>query len=112
MATIDYAKYSNMSERQLLNSLLNAEKKEAKLRAEFQERIKNSTELIKFLKAKLNEKLNKERYYTLESSPALNTIKNSFENLSKKDQDELKNELEAVLNDEAILGAENENHNS
>lgn len=112
MATIDYAKYSNMSERQLLNSLLNAEKKEAKLRAEFQERIKNSTELIKFLKAKLNEKLNKERYYTLESSPALNTIKNSFENLSKKDQDELKNELEAVLNDEAILGAENENNNS
>ena len=49
MATIDYAKYSNMSERQLLNSLLNAEKKEAKLRAEFQEKIKNSTELIKFL---------------------------------------------------------------
>lgn len=112
MATIDYAKYSNMSERQLLNSLLNAEKKEAKLRAEFQERIKNSTELIKFLKAKLNEKLNKERYYTIENSPALNTIKNSFENLSKKDQDELKNELEAVLNDEAILGAENENNNS
>mgnify|MGYP003554986595 CR=1 FL=1 len=60
MATIDYAKYSNMSERQLLNSLLNAEKKEAKLRAEFQEKIKNSTELIKFLKAKLNEKLNKD----------------------------------------------------
>ena len=39
MVTIDYAKYSNMSERQLLNSLLNAEKKEAKLRAEFQEKI-------------------------------------------------------------------------
>ena len=57
MTTIDYAKYSNMSERQLLNSLLNAEKKEAKLRAEFHEKIKNSTELIKFLKAKLNENL-------------------------------------------------------
>ncbi|WP_096015725.1 hypothetical protein [Campylobacter lanienae] len=100
MATIDYAKYSNMNERQLLNSLLNAEKKEAKLKAEFQERIKNSTELIKFLKAKLNEKLNKERYYTIESSPALNTIKKSFENLPKKEQNEIKNELEAELNNE------------
>ncbi|WP_211436856.1 hypothetical protein, partial [Campylobacter sp. RM9328] len=59
-----------------------------------------STELIKFLKAKLNEKLNKERYYTIESSPALNTIKKSFENLPKKEQNEIKNELEAELNNE------------
>ena len=44
MQTIDYAKYSNMNERQLLNSLLNAEKKEAKLKADLQEKIKATIE--------------------------------------------------------------------
>ncbi|RAZ48741.1 hypothetical protein [Campylobacter hyointestinalis] len=97
---IDYAKYSNMNERQLLNSLLNAEKKEAKLKAELQQKLKDSKELIKFLKAKLNEKLNKEKNYTIETSPALNAIKKSFDNLPKLEQEQLKNELEALLNNE------------
>lgn len=101
---IDYAKYSNMNERQLLNSLLNAEKKEAKLKAELQQKLKDSKELIKFLKAKLNEKLNKEKNYTIETSPALNTIKKSFDNLPKLEQEQLKNELEALLNNNEPKG--------
>lgn len=115
MTTIDYAKYSNMNERQLLNSLLNEKKKQAKLKDDFKEKLSYSSELIKFIKSKLNEQLNKEKFYTLETSPALNQIRKDFENLPKKEQLELKNELEKILNeknDEAILGAENENNNS
>ncbi len=59
MQTIDYAKYSNMSERQLLTSLLNAEKKEAKLKANLQEKIKATSELISFLKTKLKDSIDK-----------------------------------------------------
>lgn len=40
MSMIDYKKYSNMNERQLLNSLLNARKKEQKIKAEAEKKNK------------------------------------------------------------------------
>ena len=45
---IDYTKYENMNRRQLLNSLLSAEKKEQKIK----ESLSETNELIKFLKFK------------------------------------------------------------
>ena len=48
MQAINYDKYLNMNERQLLNSLLNAEKKETKIKTILQE----DSDLISFLKAK------------------------------------------------------------
>lgn len=64
---IAYEKYSNMNRRQLLNSLLSAEKKEQKIKASLNE----NSELIKFLKSKLKESLDSPKYYTLETSPAM-----------------------------------------
>ena len=47
-----------MNERQLLNSLLNAEKKETKIKTILQE----NSDLISFLKAKLKEKIDRPKY--------------------------------------------------
>ena len=58
MQAINYEKYSNMNERQLLNSLLNAEKKETKIKTILQE----NSDLISFLKAKLKEKIDRPKY--------------------------------------------------
>ena len=71
MVTINYEKYSNMDRRQLLNSLLNAEKKEQKIRDKFKDDLNAQTELIKFLKSKIKESIDKPKYYTLETSPAM-----------------------------------------
>ena len=70
MLTINYEKYSNMNRRQLLNSLLNAEKKEQKIKDD----LNAQTELIKFLKSKIKESIDKPKYYTLETSPAIKAI--------------------------------------
>lgn len=67
---IDYTKYENMNRRQLLNSLLSAEKKEQKIK----ESLSETNELIKFLKSKLKESLDSPKYYTLETSPAIKKI--------------------------------------
>ena len=58
MQEINYDKYLNMNERQLLNSLLNAEKKETKIKTILQE----NSDLISFLKAKLKEKIDRPKY--------------------------------------------------
>ena len=58
MQAINYDKYLNMNERQLLNSLLNAEKKETKIKTILQE----NSDLISFLKAKLKEKIDRPKY--------------------------------------------------
>lgn len=70
MTAINYEKYSNMNRRQLLNSLLSAEKKEQKMKAD----LEAHNELIKFLKSKLKESLDSPKYYTLETSPAIKKI--------------------------------------
>ena len=62
MVAINYEKYSNMTERQLLTSLLNAEKKEIKMKADLQKKIKANSDLISFLKAKLKEKIDRPKY--------------------------------------------------
>ncbi|WP_300763128.1 hypothetical protein [Helicobacter sp. UBA3407] len=67
---IDYNKYSNMTRKQLLNLLSNAEKKEEKIRLE----TSNTRELIKFLKTKIKENLKEPKYYTLETCPAIKKI--------------------------------------
>ena len=70
MTAINYEKYSNMNRRQLINSLISAEKKEQKIKASLSE----NSELIKFLKSKLKESLDSPKYYTLETSPAIKKI--------------------------------------
>lgn len=97
MSAIDYNKYSNMTQRQILNSLIKAEKQEQKIKKQMQEKLSQKQELIKFLKTKMKESLDKPKYYTLENSPAIKQIRKDFENLPKEQQMELEKELEMEL---------------
>ena len=89
---IAYDKYTNMSRRQLLNSLLSAEKKEQKIKASLSE----NSELIKFLKSKIKESLDSPKYYTLETSPALKKIK-QWEQENPQEAQQIKQELEEEM---------------
>lgn len=62
MQKINYEKYSNMTQRQILNSLINAQKQEQKIKKQMQEKLLEKQELIKFLKAKIKESLDKPKY--------------------------------------------------
>ena len=106
MQTIDYAKYSNMSERQLLNSLLNAEKREQKLKADLQEKIKATSDLISFLKTKLKEQIDKPRYSFVdyEKSESHKLANAYMETLSDQEKNELRKEVLAEV--EADYGNE------
>jgi len=101
MQTIDYAKYSNMSERQLLNSLLNAEKREQKLKADLQEKIKATSDLISFLKTKLKEQIDKPRYNFIayEKSESHKLAQEYKATLSEQERQELYAELKAEINE-------------
>lgn len=106
MQTIDYAKYSNMSERQLLNSLLNAEKREQKLKADLQEKIKATSDLISFLKTKLKEQIDKPRYSFVdyEKSESHKLANAYMATLSDQEKNELRKEVLAEV--EADYGNE------
>lgn len=106
MQTIDYAKYSNMNERQLLNSLLNAEKKEAKLKADLQEKIKATSELISFLKTKLKESIDKPKYNFIDykKSESHKLAKEYQANLTEQQRADLYAEVKAEV--EASYGDE------
>ncbi|TLD82946.1 hypothetical protein LS70_006565 [Helicobacter sp. MIT 11-5569] len=97
---IDYEKYANMSEKQLLNSLLLAKKSEAKLKADFEIKLKNKNALIRFLKAKLKEKLDLPKYdfIPLEQSQSYKSYKKGFEKMSASEKAELKAEVESEIN--------------
>ncbi|MCR2101546.1 hypothetical protein [Campylobacter upsaliensis] len=95
---IDYEKYSNMNIRQLTNSLLNAEKKEQKIKAEMFQKLNDTEELIKFLKAKIKENLDKPKneFFTREQA-GLNKIALEVQKQISKEEQEC---LEAELRDE------------
>lgn len=100
MSMIDYKKYSNMNERQLLNSLLNARKKEQKIKAEADKKINETKELIQFLKAKMIKSLdNKPKYQFLTREQTnLNEIsKKVTEQISIEEQKQLEAELQKEI---------------
>lgn len=96
MLAINYEKYSNMNERQLLNSLLNAEKKETKIKTDLQE----NNNLILFLKAKLKEKIDcpKHNFIPYEQSQSYKLAREYESTLSETKKAELMAELEADIN--------------
>lgn len=96
MLAINYEKYSNMNERQLLNSLLNAEKKETKIKTDLQE----NSNLISFLKAKLKEKIDrpKHNFIPYEQSQSYKLAREYESTLSETKKAELMAELEADIN--------------
>ncbi len=96
MAVIDYEKYNNMTQRQLLNSLINAEKKEQKIKDDMTKKLNDTQELIKFLKAKMKESLDKPKYYTLETSPAMKEFR-QWRNENPQEAKQIEAELEAEM---------------
>ena len=96
-ATIDYDKYSNMNKKQLLNALINAENKKQKIKQDLNEKIKHTTELIKFLKTKLKKSLNEPKSYTLAQAPSIKKINAYFEKLPQAEQDKIIAEVRAEM---------------
>ncbi len=96
-ATINYDKYSNMNKKQLLNALINAENKKQKIKQDLNEKIKHTTELIKFLKTKLKKSLNEPKSYTLAQAPSIKKINAYFEKLPQAEQDKIIAEVRAEM---------------
>ena len=96
MQAINYDKYLNMNERQLLNSLLNAEKKETKIKTILQE----NSDLISFLKAKLKERIDKPKYNFIEyeKSQSHKLAKEYINTLSEQEKQELYAEVNTEVN--------------
>ncbi len=92
---IDYDKYSNMNKKQLLNALINAEKKKQKIKQDLNEKIKHTTELIKFLKTKLKKSLNEPKFYSVENSPSLNKIKAYMKQMPQDEVEKIRAEVNA-----------------
>ncbi|PAF45862.1 hypothetical protein [Helicobacter sp. 11S02629-2] len=84
MTNIDYSKYSNKNSRELLNYLLKAQEKQKKLKAEMEEKIKQQSMLVNFLKAKVKESIDTPNLYTLETSPIIQKHRQEREKIQRK----------------------------
>ena len=65
---VDYAKYDNMNARQLVNSLMNLERKEEKYREEAQKKLHDMQELAYFLKTKIKDSLDRPKFVSYKDS--------------------------------------------
>ena len=97
---IDYKKYSNMNERQLLNSLLNARKKEQKIKAEAEKKINETKRLIQFLKAKVKESLDKpkQNFEPLKQTESYKQFQKMKAQMTEQEKQELEAELQKEMN--------------
>lgn len=100
MSMIDYKKYSNMNERQLLNSLLNARKKEQKIKAEAEKKINETKRLIQFLKAKVKESLDKpkQNFEPLKQTESYKQFQKMKAQMTEQEKQELEAELQKEMN--------------
>lgn len=100
MNTIDYEKYSNMNQKQLLNCLLNAEKKEQKIKLEMQQKLSITQDLIKFLKVKIKESLDKPKYefMPLEKTGLKELTEEIERTLTPQELEEIDRQLEGEIN--------------
>ena len=105
MSNINFEKYANMDKKQLVNSLVKAEKEEEKIKKEMSQKLNDTKELIKFLKSKIKESLSPQKYYTLETSPAMKEI-----DKWAKENPELAAQADRELEEE--MRGYYENHNS
>jgi len=100
MTTIDYEKYNNMNERQLYNSLLNARKKEQKIKAEADKKINEMKELIKFLTAKVKENLDKPKqsFEPLKQTECYKQFQEMKTQMTEQEKQELETEVQKEMN--------------
>lgn len=92
-ATIDYDKYANMDTRQLANALMNAEKREQKYVAESQAKIKNMRKLIRFLKSKIKESVDKPQFINYTESKAYKLAREIEKQFTPQELEEMRQEV-------------------
>lgn len=95
MTVINYDKYANMDRRQLLNSLISAEKKEQKMKAD----LNSHAELIKFLKSKMKESLDTKNEFFTRDQVGFDKIANTIKSqLSAQEQEQIKADILQEIN--------------
>lgn len=89
-ATIDYLKYEDMTKRQIAISIENAEKKIEK----YYSKIKYESELIEFLKVKMNEALKQKKYnfVSLNKSGLRELYEKTKEDFTQQELQEIENQ--------------------
>lgn len=95
MNTIDYSKYEDMTKRQIVISLENAEKRRNKLHS----KVQHEDKLIQFLKAKMNEALKEKKYdfISLEESGLRELYEETKKNFTEQELQEIENEMMAEI---------------
>lgn len=96
---IDYAKYANMSRKQLVNSLDSVEKRTIKYRAEAQAKIKDMQDLAFFLQEKIKESFAKPKYeFKTLDEWGLNKLTREVEKqFTPQELDEIRQEVKAEM---------------
>lgn len=91
---IDYAKYENMTARQIFNSLESTKKKIEKA-----EQMKKENEaLFAYLKSKLNEKVNEPKFVDFNKSASANTAKKILHSMSDEQRAAIHNQTLNYMN--------------
>ena len=103
---IDYAKYANMSRKQLVNSLDSVEKRTIKYRAEAQAKIKDMQDLAFFLQEKIKESFAKPKYeFKTLDGWGLNKLTREVEKqFTPQELDEIRQEVKAEMMEQSDEG--------
>ena len=103
---IDYAKYANMSRKQLVNSLDSVEKRTIKYRAEAQAKIKDMQDLAFFLQEKIKESFTKPKYeFKTLDGWGLNKLTREVEKqFTPQELDEIRQEVKAEMMEQSDEG--------
>ena len=96
---IDYAKYANMSRKQLVDSLDRVEKRIIKYRAESEAKIQDMQNLAFFLQAKIKEGFTKPKYeFKTLDEWGLNELTREVEKqFTPQELDEIRQEVKAEM---------------
>lgn len=94
---IDYEKYANMDTRQLANALMSAERREQKYVAESKEKIKNMREIIRFLKSKIKESVDKPQFISYTESKAYKVARELEKQFTPQELEEIRQEVRAEM---------------
>ena len=90
---INYSKYEARTRRALFNS---REREEKKL-SSIQELLRQQSELISYLKAKVKSKIDEPKSYKLSEAPSIKKLDAEFEKLSQAEQEAIKAEVIAQM---------------
>ncbi len=99
MANINYEKYARMSQKQLFNSLISAEKKERDIIERTHRQLSDTRNLIAYLKVRIKEGFsNKNEFVSLKDSGLIEMANEIKKTLSARELAELEWELERDIN--------------